>query len=242
MMSVSRVELLRDGHFELDMGFLVYLGRTMGKKYAAKLQPMYIETDSSRIIIDLGIGELPEEYIQFFKVKRPENITLEAVLRQKNIDPSSIDTLILTHLHFDHFSNNIDLFPSVERVLCHPDEIKYANKPDRFQKAGYLPVQYLLASNKIEFEPIAGPYQICEGIELIPTPGHTPGHQSVKIDFQGRTFVYTGDAAPIPENYEKRNIPGVLYSPVDALDSINRLHAISNATMIYSHWNEDQEL
>ena len=42
-------------------------------------------------------------------------------------------------------------------------------------------------------KPIEGPAQVCEGVRLIPTPGHTPGHVSVRITSCGEEALITGD-------------------------------------------------
>jgi hypothetical protein len=57
-----------------------------------------------------------------------------------------------------------------------------------------------------------------------------------------RNYVYCGDAAPMKENLERRNIPGVLYCAHKALNSIDYLRSISNAVYIYSHDNEQMTL
>jgi len=54
--------------------------------------------------------------------------------------------------------------------------------------------------------------------------------------------VYCGDAAPLRENLEKRNIPGVLYRADQALKSIDKLRSIKNVAYIYSHDNEQLTL
>ena len=58
----------------------------------------------------------------------------------------------------------------------------------------------------------------------------------------GKNYVYCGDAAPLRENLERRNIPGVLYRSDQALQSIDKLRKIENAAYIYSHDNEQSTL
>ena len=77
---------------------------------------------------------------------------------------------------------------------------------------------------------------------VVPTSGHSIGHQSVIVKADGKNYVYCGDAAPTRENLERRNIPGVLYCAHKALKSIDHLRAIENAVYIYSHDNEQLAL
>jgi len=79
-------------------------------------------------------------------------------------------------------------------------------------------------------------------LQIYNSPGHSPGHQSVFIKMAERNYVYCGDAAPLHENLEERNIPGVLYRADQALKSIDMLRSIENAVYIYSHDNEQLTL
>ncbi|MFQ6068283.1 MAG: hypothetical protein ACE5KD_01945 [Candidatus Bathyarchaeia archaeon] len=68
---------------------------------------------------------------------------------------------------------------------------------------------------------LKGQYQVTDGVTILPTPGHSIGHQSIVIQ-KGSDFVYCGDAAPLKENLEKQNIPGVVYRADQALKSIDQ--------------------
>jgi glyoxylase-like metal-dependent hydrolase (beta-lactamase superfamily II) len=89
--------------------------------------------------------------------------------------------------------------------------------------------------------PLKGRYTIEDGVEIVPTPGHTIGHQSVVVKWKDRNIVYAGDAAPLPENIEKRNITGMIYSAAKGLESIDRLRRIENSVFIYSHDNDQMK-
>ena len=60
-------------------------------------------------------------------------------------------------------------------------------------------------------KPIEGPAEVCEGVRLIPTPGHTPGHCSVLIESAGESAMITGDFIHHPIQF---NDPA-LVSPFD---------------------------
>jgi glyoxylase-like metal-dependent hydrolase (beta-lactamase superfamily II) len=93
-----------------------------------------------------------------------------------------------------------------------------------------------------EIVPLRGRYTIEDGVEIVPTPGHTVGHQSVVVKWKNRNLVYAGDAAPLPENIEKRNITGMIYSTAQGLESIDLLRRIENPVYIYSHENEQLKI
>ncbi len=60
-------------------------------------------------------------------------------------------------------------------------------------------------------KPVEGPAEVCEGVRLIPTPGHTPGHCSVLVESKGEGTMITGDLLHHPIQF---NDPD-LVSPFD---------------------------
>ncbi|UCC33746.1 MAG: N-acyl homoserine lactonase family protein [Candidatus Bathyarchaeota archaeon] len=232
-MLTLELHLLSNGHFTLDKSLLVY-AKYQGEAYEAALKPLLIITDEKRVLIDTGIGELPEKYMKFHIVKRTPEETLKTQLQRYNLEPEDIDVIINTHLHFDHCGNNKDFANALFYVQA--DELRYAHNPDRFQKSGYLQESFDV---EVKYIPIQGSHRVTENINILPTPGHSIGHQSVVIRKGGKNIVYCGDAAPIRENIERRNIPGVLYRSDLALRSIDRLRKIENAEYIFAHERED---
>ncbi len=228
-----KVKLLSDGYFFLDMGFLVY-GKAAyyGKLYKAALKPLLIETDEEKVLIDTGIGELPESYRRFYKTERDQ--TLLTHLRTEGLAPEDITAIINTHLHMDHCGNN-RLFPNA-KTYVQKSELDYAYNPHRFQKGAYIQNFF----DDLDFVTISGDYTFSDTIDILKTPGHTPGHQSVVV-CSDKNYIYCGDIAPLRENLEKRNIVGVLYNPVDALESLDRLRNLEGVH-IFPHDNEQMSI
>jgi glyoxylase-like metal-dependent hydrolase (beta-lactamase superfamily II) len=224
-----KIRLLSDGFFILDMGFLVY-GKApyYGRPYRAALKPLLVKTDDETVLIDSGMGDLPEPYSKFYTIER--ETSLLHGLKAEGVTPEDVTAVINTHLHMDHVGNN-NLFPNA-KTYVQKEELDYAHNPHRFQRAAY--VQEFLEG--LDFVTVEGDYAFSDAIDILSTPGHTPGHQSVVV--HGDTdYIYCGDIAPLRENLEKRNIVGVLYNPVDALASLDRLRALEGVH-IFPHDNE----
>lgn len=231
-----KLHLLCDGFFTLDKSFVVYM-KYAGQPYEAAIKPLLITTSQQNILVDTGIGELPEKYRKYYAIKRMQAQNLKTQLAQCGLKPQDIDIVINTHLHFDHCGNN-NLFPNA-KFYVQAEEFRYAQEPERFQQASYIKELFDI---KAVYQLIQGQHDVTNEVSVIPTPGHSLGHQSVVIKSGGVNYVYCGDAAPIKECLERRNIPGVLYSSHEALKSIDRLKAINASMYIYSHDNEQMML
>lgn len=229
-----RVTLLLEGFFTLDLGFLVY-GKApyYGKKYQAALKPLLIRTESDVILVDSGMGELPESYRKHYEIDRRQ--TLTEALHREGINREDVSLIINTHLHMDHAGNN-RLFPNA-KTYVQKDELEYAYNPHRFMQAAYIEEFF----DGLDFITIRGNYGISDAVEIISTPGHTPGHQSVVVYGDRTDYIYCGDIAPLRENLEKRNIVGVLFNPVEALESLDLLRSLKGVH-IFPHDNEQLQL
>ncbi len=233
-MAVNNVVVLRDGSFGADMGIILYMSvKNYGTPYHALLKPLLIETDDGPILVDTGIGNPPEEVAKYYNLDHGEDgkDTLLNSLAEAGYEPKDIRMVINTHLHVDHASNN-PLFP-LAKFYVQEEEIRYAHWPDRFQKSGYMKSSF----TNCRFVGLDGEADIVDGVSVIPTPGHTPGHQSVIIKWGERTIVYCGDVAPTKTNLERDIIVGVLHDPVAALRSLRKIKKIGDE-FIFSHDSE----
>ena len=231
-MTVLDVKLLSDGYFTLDKSFLVF-GKYQGIKYRAALKPLLVRTEKETILVDTGVGSLPPKYQKFHDVTRSMEEELGYSLQMAGLRPKDVTMVVNTHLHFDHCGNN-RMFEN-SKFLVQTDEIRYAYYPDRFMRVSYLRDFFDVEG---DYLPVRGKYEIEDGVQVLPTPGHTIGHQSLIVKWKNRNLVYAGDAAPLPENIEKRNITGMIYDTAQGLESIDILRRITNPVYIYSHDNE----
>ncbi len=226
-MAVREIHLLHDGYMELDMGMLVYMKTSYyGIKYQAALKSLLIVTDSEKMLVDTGIAPLPPSLARFVKYRKDTD--LMGSLSAHGVSPDDISVVINTHMHMDHCGNNSHFRKA--RYIVQRDELSYSKNPDRFMRGGYVREFY----EHLNFDTVDGRQLITNGVTVMDTPGHTPGHQSVIVQAGDRKFVYTGDAAPLLENIEKRDITGIIYDPKKELDSIDRIRT-EGGEFIASH-------
>ncbi len=144
---------------------------------------------------------------------------LVKAIESKGLTREDIDTVVLTHLHWDHCQNT-DLFPNA-RVLVHPSELDYARNPNRGDMNSAWYIADMLY--KMKAEPISEGDEIAEGVSVIETPGHTKGHISVMADVGGDKVLITGDAMP-DGGTVKRGVPyNVFWDLDDATASVEKM-------------------
>jgi glyoxylase-like metal-dependent hydrolase (beta-lactamase superfamily II) len=97
-------------------------------------------------------------------------------------------------------------------------EIAFYGSIDENAKEDFMQVQRRVFADSVQpvfdaglAKPVEGPAQVCEGVRLVPTPGHTPGHCSVLIESKGEKALITGDFIHHPVQFHD---PG-LVSPFD---------------------------
>jgi len=137
------------------------------------------------ILLDTGMatGHAKAEAI-FHPVIRP----LDEVLQQVSLRTDEMRAVANCHLHIDHSGNNFR-FPGVPI---------FVQKVER-ESAGTT-LDYSLPDKTIAFpdarlEVLDGEEaEIAPGVRVIPTPGHTPGHQSFVVDTQEGRIVIAGQA------------------------------------------------
>jgi N-acyl homoserine lactone hydrolase len=100
--------------------------------------------------------------------------------------PRDVRLVINTHLHFDHCGGN-RLFAGVP-IYVQRTELEAAREP------GYT-VQEWVEFDGAQYVELDGEAEIAPGVRVLPTPGHTPGHQSVLVDTDDGLVVVGGDVA-----------------------------------------------
>ena len=153
--------------------------------------------DGRRVLFDLGFGArtviLEDLAMEFWGGR------LLSSLARAGCTPADIDVVAYSHLHADHVGWTTDLaqetltFPHARHVLARPEWDYWASRPG----AGGPSEQDLAAlSDCVELTD--GEATLVPGIEIMPTPGHTPGHCSFLVSSGTARAVVLGDAIHCP--------------------------------------------
>jgi glyoxylase-like metal-dependent hydrolase (beta-lactamase superfamily II) len=190
----------------LDLGDIVldksvlYLRKDAGQKEAASIVAAYIETLDKKIVVDTGPpdAERSLRYHPYSKAEpnRPEQ-NMTSQLAKIGIKPEEIDIVVLTHLHWDHVGD-VEKFSNAEFIVS-GEELEFAFNPIPSLYVAYEALQigmeplFLKVIERIKTVEMKEK-EICEGVRVIPTPGHTPGSISVVVDTKEGSYVIAGDA------------------------------------------------
>lgn len=134
-----------------------------------------IEGGPERILVDAGVGG-PEALIR--------------ALAAKELKPEDIDTVIITHLHFDH-ADNVGLFPQA-RFILQNKEWEYAKDPLPIQRSLYDP-NTIAELETLNLVLVEDGFIVAPGVQVILVPGHTQGQQAVLVDTEMGPYVIAGD-------------------------------------------------
>ncbi|MEM2882886.1 MAG: N-acyl homoserine lactonase family protein [Candidatus Bathyarchaeia archaeon] len=163
----------------------------------------YIEGAKERILVDTGMAdeERANKYHYPGSRRTPDQEPQNA-LRRIGVRAEDIDMVIYTHLHWDH-CHNADKFKNATFIV-HRDELSFAIAPipPYYRSYEALAIGLKPPFLEIPFETIAKEREVARGVTVFPTPGHSPGHQSVAVETDKGVYVITGDAVFVYENWE----------------------------------------
>ncbi|MFE6175030.1 MBL fold metallo-hydrolase [Streptomyces sp. NPDC056464] len=145
-------------------------------------------------------------------------------LAAHGLDAEDIDTVVLTHAHWDHVQN-IDLFPQATLVL-HPDERRYAHTPHANDWA--TPAWTGLLLEQLPVREVTDGEEIIPGVDVIGLPGHSPGSIGVVVRTERGRATITGDALHFAYVALTKRNPLVFWDADQAARSIERVLTVSD--------------
>jgi glyoxylase-like metal-dependent hydrolase (beta-lactamase superfamily II) len=150
------------------------------------------------VLVDTGVGQAGAPASNWFGAPGQ----LLDGLREAGTPPDAVDTVVLTHVHDDHVGGGV-LFTAVEPAPAFPRATYLMQRADRDwqtelaredpedREIDRLLVQPLERDGRLVL--LDGDHEVAQGIDLHPAPGHTPGHQIVRIRSRGARAIISGD-------------------------------------------------
>ncbi|MCD6046084.1 MAG: beta-lactamase [Gammaproteobacteria bacterium] len=202
--------------------------------------PCFLIKDSKGWLLwDLGMGE---QYLgrTVEDTKHGVSITAKKSLIQQlkvlGLSPNDIRFVGLSHAHFDH-TGNASLFPNAV-WLIEEQEYAYANRSPLPSSVDSTTAITLKPYHKILLK---GNYDVFgDGkVEILYTPGHTPGHASLEIHLPHTgVVILSGDLYHMRKSYVLKQIPSFNTDPAQTKASMEKVDAIlknSKGRLVIQH-------
>jgi N-acyl homoserine lactone hydrolase len=203
-------------------------GEDMKRQVRFPVPAYLIEVGEERILVDTGLhpdaaadaGRHYEgsESIRAFTLEQERPVA-------EQVDLDSLTKVVLTHLHFDHAGGSA-LLPSSLPVFVQRREWEAGEDPEAIARNFFLPRDYEGLADQVVL--IDGDHDLLGdgAVELLLTPGHTPGHQSVRV---GDGLIIGGDVTHFAAGLDDHRLP-IFGDDLDAqLASAERLRALRDA-------------
>jgi glyoxylase-like metal-dependent hydrolase (beta-lactamase superfamily II) len=211
---------------------------------------LLIEHEIGPILIDSGAGN--KEDAKFYDIYGVENAgspgptCLEDGLRAVGVRPEDVVLVINTHLHFDHAGGNTTrdadgrIRPTFvnARYVVQGGEYRYATHTNERTAGSYFNHNFVPIDEAGLFDFVNGEKEIVAGIRLLPTPGHTPHHQSILIESNGERALFIADLAPTAAHLPLAWIMGYDVEPLVTLETKRRVltqAAAENWLIVFEH-------
>ena len=196
---------------------------------------LLVEHESGLVLIDNGAGNKENE--KFHDIYGVENrgadgaTQLEDGLREIGVAPEDVGLVINTHLHFDHGGGDtrrdasgaiVPSFPNA-RYVVQKGEYDYATHTNERTAASYFNHNFVPVHNAGLFDFVSGEKEIVKGISVLPTPGHVPFHQGIRLESDGESALYVGDLVPTTAHLPLPWIMGYDVEPLVTLETKRRV-------------------
>ncbi len=183
-------------HYDAGLGLVI-----------GAVQTYVLRTPDHTILVDTGCGNHKQ------RPGDPPFHNLNTPFLQRLADlgvaPEDVDLVFCTHLHVDHVGWNTTLenggwvptFPKATYVFTQTD-LDFAKQNSPSDKAGVPPQYYqdsiapVIASGQARV--LAAESELASGLDIVFTPGHSPGHAMLRAQSKGQTALFVGDVVQHP--------------------------------------------
>jgi glyoxylase-like metal-dependent hydrolase (beta-lactamase superfamily II) len=229
-----RVALIQAGTFRSDAGALfgpvprILWDRWVADEIDAEnrllqgLNCLLIETPAGRVLVETGIGERLDEKTR--AMRGYEGPWIVPALSAAGFDPSTVDFVAMSHLHFDHAggllaADGSKAFPRATIVAQRAEwEVALGSNPRLV--ASYVQSELQLVRDWGAEGWADGERELLPGVTVVPTGGHSMGHQAVIVRGSGdgsQTVAFFGDLFMRPWGANPRWITAFDDFPLDSV-------------------------
>lgn len=180
----------------------------VGDEWQLPIRAWVVRHPGGLLLMDTGIGGAwsPSQ------TWAPEPGVLPAALEEIGIAPHEVDTVVISHAHDDHIGgvlaeDGAPMFTNARHVIQQADRdwLRDGAPHDADAAAGMRLLQPLIDTGILEV--IGGDHRIGVALELHHLPGHTPGHQILRISSEGHRLILCADTWNHPSQFARPDWP-----------------------------------
>jgi N-acyl homoserine lactone hydrolase len=211
-------------------------GDDMDRQVRIPVPAFVIETAEDRILVDTGLHPAAvADPVRHYG--RPDAVGVFRFELEQGLDEQieldTVTTVVLTHLHFDH-AGGLALLPPSVPIVVQRREWEAGRDRTAVERNFYLPLDYTAAEPRVNV--VDGDHDLLGdgSIRLLLTPGHTPGHQSVRV---GERLVLGGDVTHFASGLDDKRFPAFGDDLATQAASADRLRTLrdAGATVLPGH-------
>jgi glyoxylase-like metal-dependent hydrolase (beta-lactamase superfamily II) len=230
--------VVSDGNYYLDGGaFFGVVPKTLWQRrmqadernrIAVGMNSLLVRTGKHNVLVETGMGnKLPEKMAQIYC---PQSKLLDN-LAAAGASPDEIDTVINTHLHFDHCGWNtvrsseriVPTFPKA-KYYVQEGEWRHASQQLERDRVSYISDNYdpLVQSGQMQL--LYGDQEIVPGVSVKVYPGHTRNMQAVMIKSKNQIACYISDLIPTTAHLDPTWVMAFDLFPLETIQSRKRFY------------------
>jgi N-acyl homoserine lactone hydrolase len=188
-----------------------------------------IDHPDGLVLLDTGIAEGHQEVEETY---HPVRRTLDDALATAGVTTADIRVVVNCHLHLDHCGGN-PRFPGTP-IFAQQVEFDAAHREEDY------PIVGLYDFTDARYELHGGEAEVAKGIRVVPTPGHTPGHQSLVVETEAGRVVLAGQAVNGATDFARAQYASELRrsgseETVKVPEWIERLQELDPILVLFAH-------
>ena len=235
----TRVALVQAGTFRSDAGALfgpvprLLWDRLVSdeidheNRLLQALNCLLVETPAGRVLIETGIGERVTDKVR--EMRKYEGRPIVPAMEAAGFEPGSVDVVVMSHLHFDHAggllrSDGLKAFPRAT-IVAQRAEWEIALDDNSRIVASYDQPELRLVREWGSASAIDGERELLPGVSVLPTGGHSKGHQAIVVRGATGTLAFFGDLGMRPWSANPRWVTAFDDFPLDSVEAKGELFA-----------------